>query len=38
MNDEWVSEEVKKKYTDSYNKNIKKWLDGSRKGNRVDPR
>ena len=32
FNDEWISEESKKKYEDSYNKNIKKWLDGSKKG------
>lgn len=30
--DEWVSEEVKKAYEENYRKNIKIWLDGSKKG------
>lgn len=32
MNDEWVNKEDKKKYEENYNKNIKTWLDGSKKG------
>lgn len=32
FNDEWLDEESKKKYEDTYRKNIKIWLDGSRKG------
>jgi hypothetical protein len=31
-NDEWLDEESKKKYEVNYRKNIKVWLDGSRKG------
>ena len=30
--DEWLDEESKKKYEDTYRKNIKIWLDGSKKG------
>jgi hypothetical protein len=31
-NDEWLDEESKKKYEVIYRKNIKIWLDGSKKG------
>lgn len=33
--DEWVSEEVKKEYEENYRKNIKIWLDGSKKGVKI---
>ena len=33
--DEWLDEESKKKYEDTYRKNIKIWLDGSKKGVRI---
>jgi len=33
--DEWISEEVKKAYEENYRKNIKIWLDGSKKGVRI---
>lgn len=32
FNDEWINEESKNKYEEIYNKNIKIWLDGSKKG------
>jgi len=31
INDEWLDQEAKKKYEKSYYKNIKHWLDGSKK-------
>lgn len=33
--DEWISEEVKKAYEENYRKNIKIWLDGSKKGVKI---
>lgn len=33
--DEWVNEEVKKAYEENYRKNIKIWLDGSKKGVKI---
>ena len=32
INDEWINEVVRKSYVENYHKNIKKWLDGSKKG------
>ena len=34
-NDEWLDEESKKKYEVIYRKNIKVWLDGSKKGVKI---
>lgn len=34
-NDEWLDEESKKKYEVIYRKNIKIWLDGSKKGVKI---